>query len=323
MNAPCREPYEEEPGRWRLTRQTDVRAALANPRLQVPPPAPGDGPMARLRGAVSRFSNGAEHTARRSAAVEEYGRIAVAALRAEVEARVYVELAAARGGRIDLMPAARAIPVGVLATAMGVPAGLSGEVAEAVAVIAAAYPPGAAVEPVPADQAATRLEALLRNPEPGRFAALAVLLVQTCDATAGLIGNTLGQMLSCGARGTVDAAVAETLRFDPPVRATVRIVREPVSIGEVAIPAAATVILDLAAANRDPAVFADPGRFDPGRPERASLTFGSGHRLCPGDKAAFEMAAGFVEAALGCELADIRYAPSTNLRVPSRLEVIA
>jgi cytochrome P450 len=306
-----------------MTRQADVRAALADPRLQVTPPAPGDGPMARLRRAVSRFSDGAEHTARRSAAVAEYGRIAVAALRAEVGARVCVELAAARGGRIDLMPAARAIPVGVLATAMGLPAGLSSEVSEMVAVIAAAYPPGAVVEPVLADRAVTRLEALLGHPEPGRFAALAVLLVQTCDATAGLIGNTLGQVLSHGARGAVDAALAETLRFDPPVRATVRIAREPVSIGEVAIPATATVILDLAAANRDPAVFAYPGRFDPGRPERASLTFGSGHRSCPGEKAAFEMAAGFVQAALGCELADIRYAPSTNLRVPSRLEVIA
>lgn len=279
--------------------------------------------MARLRRAVSRFSNGAEHTARRSAAMRVYGRVAVAALRAEVGAWVCVELAAARGGRIDLMPAARAVPVGVLATAMGVPAGRSGAVAAAVGVIAAAYPPGAVVEPGPAEQAATRLEALLGNPDPGRFAAMAVLLVQTCDATAGLIGNTLGQLLSRGARGAVDAAVAETLRFDPPVRATVRIVREPVSIGEVAMPAAATVILDLAAANRDPAVFTDPGRFDPDRPERASLTFGSGHRACPGEEAAFHMAAGFVGAALGCELADIRYASSATLRVPVRLEVIA
>lgn len=283
----------------------------------------GDGPMARLRGAVSRFNNGVEHTARRSAAVEEYGGVAVAALRTEVAARVREELAAARGGGIDLMPLARAIPVGVLATALGVPAGSSGAVAEAVAVIAAAYPPGGAVDPGPADQAATRLEALLGHPGPGRFAALAVLLVQSCDATAGLIGNTVGRVLSCGARCTVDAALSETLRFDPPVRATVRVAREPVPIGEVTIPAAAVVILDLAAANRDPAVFADPGRFDPGRPERASLTFGSGHRPCPGDGAAFEMAAGFVEAVRECELTEIRHAPSANLRVPARLEVIA
>jgi Cytochrome P450 len=221
------------------------------------------------------------------------------------------------------MPAARAVPVAALATALGVPAGLSGDIAEAVAVIASAYLPGAVAEPVPADQAVIRLEAMLGNPEPGRFAALAVLLVQSCDATAGLIGNTLGQILPRRAPGAVDAAVAETLRFDPPVRATVRIACEAVRIGDTAIPAAATVILDLAAANRDPAVFADPDSFDPSRTERASLTFGSGYRPCPGDNAAFEMAAGFVEAAIGCELAEIRYGPSANLRVPFRLEVIA
>jgi hypothetical protein len=112
----------------------------------------------------------------------------VAALCAEVRARVGEEPAAARGGGIDLVPSARAIPVGVLATAMGVPAGLSGEVAETVAVIAAADPPGATVEPVPADPGRDPARSTAR-PEPDRFAALAVLLVQTCDATAGLIGN--------------------------------------------------------------------------------------------------------------------------------------
>jgi cytochrome P450 len=36
------------------------------------------------------------------------------------------------------------------------------------------------------------------------------------------------------------------------------------------------------AANRDPAVFSDPHRFNPHRPEKATLTFGSGPHRCLG-----------------------------------------
>ena len=48
------------------------------------------------------------------------------------------------------------------------------------------------------------------------------------------------------------------------------------------IPAGDSVIVSLAAANRDPAAFADPDRLDLGRPAVPHLGFGHGAHYCPG-----------------------------------------
>ena len=53
-------------------------------------------------------------------------------------------------------------------------------------------------------------------------------------------------------------------------------------IGGVDIAAGELVIFDLGAANHDPAGFADPDRFDPGRDNRRHLAFGHGLRYCIG-----------------------------------------
>ncbi len=55
-----------------------------------------------------------------------------------------------------------------------------------------------------------------------------------------------------------------------------------IELSGVAIPAGAQVRPVLAAANRDPAVFADPDRFDPARDTSASLVFGQGMHHCLG-----------------------------------------
>lgn len=56
----------------------------------------------------------------------------------------------------------------------------------------------------------------------------------------------------------------------------------PVTFRGVEIPADSWVLFGIAGANRDPATFADPDRFDIGRDQKAGLTFGRGVKNCPG-----------------------------------------
>ncbi|TCJ99681.1 cytochrome P450 [Nocardia alba] len=77
--------------------------------------------------------------------------------------------------------------------------------------------------------------------------------------------------------------VEETLRFDPPVQTTARQTLEDVDLDGVRVRANRTIILSLAGANRDPAVFPDPHRFDIDRRNaKDHVAFSSGVHSCLG-----------------------------------------
>ena len=61
-----------------------------------------------------------------------------------------------------------------------------------------------------------------------------------------------------------------------------RIVREPLPIGGIPLPAGAVVAPVLAAANCDPGVFAEPDRLDVARADNRHLAFGRGIHFCLG-----------------------------------------
>jgi len=79
------------------------------------------------------------------------------------------------------------------------------------------------------------------------------------------------------------AAVHELMRYYPIVFAGARMAVEDVELGGVSIPAGGMVMRNIAAANRDPAVYDDPDRLDISRePSTPILSFGGGAHYCLG-----------------------------------------
>lgn len=78
-------------------------------------------------------------------------------------------------------------------------------------------------------------------------------------------------------------AVEELMRHTPITISTIRQAFEDIELAGVVIPAGTRVIVNTAAANRDPNIFDDPDRFDITRADPAPmLTFGAGVHLCLG-----------------------------------------
>ena len=80
------------------------------------------------------------------------------------------------------------------------------------------------------------------------------------------------------------SAVEETLRYEGPVETpTYRFTTEPVVIGDTIIPGdGRLVMIAMADADRDPARFPDPARFDIRRNTTGHIAFGHGIHYCLG-----------------------------------------
>jgi cytochrome P450 len=86
-----------------------------------------------------------------------------------------------------------------------------------------------------------------------------------------------------GADPTSQRAVDEIMRYASVVSAVPRVTTEDIEVEGYAIPAGTFVSVSLAAADHDPAVFADPYRFDPGADRtETSIAFGGGPHHCLG-----------------------------------------
>jgi cytochrome P450 len=81
---------------------------------------------------------------------------------------------------------------------------------------------------------------------------------------------------------TLRLVIEESLRWTPTDPMFSRFVAHDTELGGISVPEGAVVHLCLAAANRDPARWDDPDRFDPGRPVQSHLGFGSGAHICLG-----------------------------------------
>jgi pulcherriminic acid synthase len=138
-------------------------------------------------------------------------------------------------------------------------------------------------------------------------------------------------------RGLIAPAFAETLRYTPPVHMIMRQPSENVTVSGGTIPAGSTVTCLIGAANRDPARFADPGRFDIFRGDLETrsafsaaaghLAFATGRHFCVGAllaKAEIEVAVNqLLDAMPGLRLPD-GYTPAEHgvfTRGPAALPV--
>jgi cytochrome P450 len=141
-----------------------------------------------------------------------------------------------------------------------------------------------------AAEAMTALAAALRLGDTGELAEeeyvsnAAVMLFGGIETTEGMIANAVVHLLTHGAGGaTLEAVVEESLRLEPAAAAIDRYATEDVELGGARIAAGDLVRISITAANRDPATFPEPDRFDPGRANvRRHLAFAGGPHVCVG-----------------------------------------
>jgi cytochrome P450 len=118
----------------------------------------------------------------------------------------------------------------------------------------------------------------------------AVLLFGGIETTEGMIANALLMLLqrpdvltaSRADPALLDGAIDESLRLEPAAAVIDRYATADVTFGGADIGTGDLVRLSLAAANRDPAVFARPDEFDLTRSRRGNLAFAQGPHVCVG-----------------------------------------
>lgn len=122
-------------------------------------------------------------------------------------------------------------------------------------------------------------------------------MVSTCilllnaghEATANSLGNAIKAIIESGlptrkllADGAVARTVEETLRFDPPLHLFERHAKQDMEFFGCEFKRGDTVAVLLGGANRDPAAFPTPDRFDPDRQVAGHISFGAGIHFCVG-----------------------------------------
>jgi cytochrome P450 len=117
-----------------------------------------------------------------------------------------------------------------------------------------------------------------------------LLLVAGHETTVNLIANAVLAMMRDPAQWAALAAdperanviIEETLRYDPPVQLMMRIAGADMQIGDTLVAEGDSILLLVAAANRDPDAFDRPDVFDPDREGLRHLSFSKGPHFCLG-----------------------------------------
>jgi cytochrome P450 len=259
------------------------------------------------------------HTRLRRLVAAGFGRGRVERLRSRIEA-VAAELAEDLSGTVDLVPGyAEPLPVAVIAALLGVPDSDRGLLRPWSNAIVKLYEYRVLPETrVAAEYAAAEYVAYVRElvayrrRRPGddllsgligirdadgsrlsedELVATAVLLQMAGhEASVNVVGNGVLALLRHPDQlarlradpGLLGPAVEELIRYDSPLQLFERTAKQDASVAGVTVRAGQKIAALLGAANRDPAVFADPDRLDAGRAVNPHLGFGAGIHYCLG-----------------------------------------
>ncbi|MEU9021071.1 cytochrome P450 [Actinomadura sp. NPDC048394] len=173
--------------------------------------------------------------------------------------------------------------------------------------------PGSLLAEAAADEAGLSTAEVVAN--------AAILMFGGIDTTEGMIANTVMHLLSHPGElrlvlddpGLLPAAIEESLRLEPSASVVDRYATRDTVLGEVTVRAGDLVRVSIAGANRDPAAFPDPDRFDVRRANAGEhLAFAHGPHFCFGAHLARLEARTAVAALL--ELPGLRLDPSRPAR---------
>lgn len=295
--------------------------------------------------------NEPEHARLRRVVAPAFSAQRVADLRGVVEATVADLLDdAVEAGELDLVAGyAAPVPIAVVNALLGIPED-DGRLLATYAVTVADAAPGIASlrqarDVMVAAAALTRvferlLEQRRRDPRDDLLSAMVaaeaegeirteelvplcrMLLLAGFETSVNLIGSAVDLLLDHPEQwkalvadpGLASAVVQETLRLEPPVQRAGRISFDDTEIAGQPIHAGQRVTLLIAGANRDPAVFRDPARFDIARTDVADhLAFSSGIHHCVGRPLA-ELEATIALARLAERVPELRRAGAVRHR---------
>nr|BFE58586.1 cytochrome P450 [Dactylosporangium thailandense] len=305
---------------WLVTRYTDCKAALTDPRLSK---RQGAGDNARqLRASTSTpltkhllAYDPPDHTRLRRLVSKAFTARRIEELRPRVGelSAALIEALRGRDGAELVEDYAVHLPIQVICELLGVPIEDQADFRRWTSVLVSAsaggpgVPEAAAaflgyilglIERKRAAPAGDLLSALIATRDEGdrlnedELTSMAfLLLLAGHETTMNLISNGMYTLLTHPEAhrrlredpSLVPAAVEEFLRLESPVEtATTRTATEPVTYGGVTIPAGAMVAISLLAADRDPERFREPGAFVLDRGDNQHLAFGHGIHYCLG-----------------------------------------
>lgn len=313
--------FEAEPGHWIATRHAEVKAVLSSRSALVGDPArqptvegPGELDLAFLN------RNPPDHGRLRRLATPAFRPALMRGYRDQIVEQVDRLLTPVRPGEpFDVVRTlATPVPVAVICALLGIDGpdiAVFGRYGQVIA-LALAGQLSTAEQVTEFEAAKADLSALLarlaieraQDPRDDVISHLAaaqpdgitayelmvtarLLLIAGFETTVNLIGNATYALLTTA--GAWDALVAdpalagpivtESLRCDPPVQSTGRVLVEDLTVGAVTVPAGSWVSTLIGSANHDETVFGDPDVFDPTRPNADDhLAFSGGIHYCLG-----------------------------------------